>query len=80
MAMSNIPRILARAPFAHTSKRHIVSKALQATLGPKPSKPAPFPYKEKKYTLLRSMIDKTTTRFDENTKLIVLEGSVGVGE
>lgn len=80
MAMSNIPRILARAPFAHTSKRHIITKAMQATMGPKPSKPAPFPYKEKEYTLLRSLIDKTTDRFDENTKLIVVEGNVGVGE
>jgi NADH dehydrogenase (ubiquinone) 1 alpha subcomplex subunit 10 len=53
---------------------------MQASLGPRPSKPAPFPYLEKDFTLLRSLFDKTTSRFDENTKLIVLEGSVGIGK
>lgn len=82
MALTNIQRILVRVPFAlhASSKRHIASKALQATLGPRPSKPPPFPYMEKDYTLLHSMFDKTTKRFDENTKLIVIEGPVGIGK
>jgi len=77
MALTNVKRILFRAP---PSTRHIVGKALQASLGPKPQKPAPFPYKEKDYTMLRSLFDKTTSRFDENSKLIVLEGPVGIGK
>lgn len=80
MALANIQRILVRAPFVLMSKRNISSKVLRESLGPIPPKPAPFPYLDKDYTLLRSMFDKTTHRFDENTKLIVLEGPVGVGE
>lgn len=80
MALTNIQKVLIRVPIVYTSKRHITSKVLQSTLGPRPLKPAPFPYKEKDYTLLRSVFDKTTHRFDENTKLIVIEGPVGVGK
>jgi len=76
MALTNVQKILFRAP---QSARHITGMALQATLGPKPKKPAPFPYKEKDYTFFNSMFDKTTSRFDENSKLIVLEGPVGIG-
>jgi len=47
---------------------------------PKP-KPPPFPYKEKKYTLWRSLLfDKTTDRFDENSKIIVVDGPVAAGK
>lgn len=79
MALTSIQRILVRMPFAHTSKRQITSKAVQAMLGPRPSKPAPFPYLEKDYNFPFCLFDKTTSRFDENTKLILLEGPVGVG-
>jgi len=77
MALTSVQKILFRAP---QSARHITGRALQASLGPKPQKPAPFPYKEKDYTMFNSMFDKTTSRFDENSKLIVLEGPVGIGE
>lgn len=82
MAFTSIQRIFVRAPFTlhASSKRYITGKVLQATLGPRPKKPAPFPYKEKDYTLLRSLFDKTSSRFDENTKLIILEGPVGIGK
>jgi NADH dehydrogenase (ubiquinone) 1 alpha subcomplex subunit 10 len=80
MALTNIQRILVRVPFALSSKRHIASIALQKSLGVVSKKPAPFPYLEKDYTLLTSMFDKTTSRFDENTKLIVLDGPIGVGK
>lgn len=53
---------------------------MQANLGPKPAKPAPFPYKEKDYTFLRSLFDITTSRFDDNTRLIILDGPVGIGK
>lgn len=34
-------------------------------------KPAPFPYKEKPYGLWRAFLDKTSKRFDENSKVII---------
>ncbi|XP_014280804.1 NADH dehydrogenase [ubiquinone] 1 alpha subcomplex subunit 10, mitochondrial [Halyomorpha halys] len=43
-------------------------------------KPAPFPYKEKTYGPIRSLFDKTIPRLDENSKIIVVEGSVAVGK
>jgi NADH dehydrogenase (ubiquinone) 1 alpha subcomplex subunit 10 len=33
-------------------------------------KPAPYPYKEKEYDLWRAFIDKTSKRFDENSKVM----------
>jgi NADH dehydrogenase (ubiquinone) 1 alpha subcomplex subunit 10 len=35
-------------------------------------RPAPFPYKEKEYTFTQAWLDKTTKRFDENTKVILI--------
>ncbi len=32
-------------------------------------KPEPYPYREKNYTYWTAFIDKTTKRFDENTKV-----------
>lgn len=43
-------------------------------------RPKPFPYQEKAYTLLRSMFDKTTWRFDENSKIIVVDGPLAAGK
>lgn len=40
----------------------------------------PFPYKTKKYTMLRSWFDRTTYRFDENSKIIVVDGAVAAGK
>lgn len=42
----------------------------------KKKKPAPFPYEEGKYNYMWGMIDLTKARFDENTKLIVVEGPI----
>ncbi|XKL67848.1 hypothetical protein PGB90_003339 [Kerria lacca] len=53
-----------------TSKQFRVKKA----------KPPPFPYEKKKYNLVRSLFDKTFKRFDENTKLIVIEGPIAAGK
>lgn len=44
------------------------------------TKPPPFPYKEKRYTLLRSWLDLTTDRFDENSKIIVVDGPIAAGK
>ncbi|KAK9508412.1 hypothetical protein O3M35_005978 [Rhynocoris fuscipes] len=54
----------------------IVSKALRDV---KP-KPAPYPYKEKHYRVWNSWFDRTTSRFDENSKLIVVDGPISAGK
>lgn len=43
-------------------------------------RPKPFPYKEKPYNLLTSLYDKTTWRFDENSKIIVVDGPIAAGK
>jgi len=43
-------------------------------------KPAPFPYKEKRYNFLRAIFDSTPDRLDENSKLIVVEGPTAAGK
>nr|CAG4641673.1 EOG090X05NZ [Eurycercus lamellatus] len=59
--------------------RSISSKAMRHRLQVAP-KPAPFPYKEKRYTFLRALLDTTTDRLDENSKLIVVEGPPAAGK
>ena len=54
----------------------IVSKAMRDE-GYK--RPAPFPYKETTYSLFHALMDKTTHRMDENSKVIVVDGPIGVG-
>lgn len=61
------------------SIRGISSKAMRHRL-PREPKPAPFPYKEKNYTFLRALFDTTTDRFDENTKLVLVEGPPAAGK
>jgi len=51
--------------------RGIVSKEFR---DPNYKRPAPFPYETKNYSLLRSIFDDTTHRFNENTKIITVEG------
>lgn len=47
-------------------------------------KPKPFPYMEKEYTAFQACKDvlfkTTTSRFDENTKVVVVEGPVAAGK
>lgn len=44
-------------------------------------RPAPFPYKTKSYNMWRAWLQDTTThRFDENTKIIVVEGPIAAGK
>lgn len=40
----------------------------------------PFPYKTKKFTMLTEHFDYTLPRFNENTKVIVVEGNLAVGK
>lgn len=60
--------------------RNISGRALRESLPPPPPKPKPFDYVNKDYTWLRSLFDRTTHRFDENTKVIVVEGPVAAGK
>uniref|UniRef100_A0A131YSV2 NADH dehydrogenase [ubiquinone] 1 alpha subcomplex subunit 10, mitochondrial n=1 Tax=Rhipicephalus appendiculatus TaxID=34631 RepID=A0A131YSV2_RHIAP len=43
-------------------------------------KPKPFPYETKEYKSWRSLFDETESRFDENTRLIVVEGNIASGK
>ena len=45
-----------------------------------PNKPAPFPQETTDYTAYWQTVDKTTYRFDENSKLIVVEGAHAIGK
>lgn len=59
--------------------RCISGSALRIT-DPNVKKPAPWPYKEKPYRIYNRLFDKTTARFDENTKIIVVEGPIAAGK
>lgn len=60
--------------------RTIMGKAFRESLPPRPPKPAPFDYENKNYGWIRSLFDRTTHRFDENTKLVVVEGPIAAGK
>ncbi|XP_013191688.2 NADH dehydrogenase [ubiquinone] 1 alpha subcomplex subunit 10, mitochondrial [Amyelois transitella] len=60
--------------------RNIAGKALRDSMPKPPPKPAPFDYVNKDYTVLRSFFDRTTHRFDQNSKVIVVEGPVAAGK
>lgn len=62
-----------------TIARGISSKAMRHRTQAEP-KPAPFPYKEKRYNFFRALFDPTPARLDENSKLIVVEGVTGAGK
>ncbi|XP_072948028.1 NADH dehydrogenase [ubiquinone] 1 alpha subcomplex subunit 10, mitochondrial [Epargyreus clarus] len=69
---------IAGCTFVH--HRNISGKSLRETLPPRPPKPAPFDYVNKDYTWTRSFFDRTTHRFDENSKVLVVEGPVAAGK
>ncbi|CAH0561410.1 unnamed protein product [Brassicogethes aeneus] len=58
--------------------RTITSKTMMK--GDRPKKPEPYPYNTKKYGFLKSLIDRTTPRMDENSKLLVVEGPIAAGK
>uniref|UniRef100_A0A4Y7M9Q4 NADH dehydrogenase [ubiquinone] 1 alpha subcomplex subunit 10, mitochondrial n=1 Tax=Daphnia longispina TaxID=42846 RepID=A0A4Y7M9Q4_9CRUS len=60
-------------------QRSISGKVMRQGLPPV-QKPAPFPYKEKRYNYIRAVFDRTTSRLDENSKLIVVEGPPAAGK
>lgn len=68
------------AACAVVQRRNITGKAMRCSLPPRPPKPAPFDYQNKDYTWIRSLFDRTTHRFDENSKVIVVEGPIAAGK
>ncbi|XP_044255747.1 NADH dehydrogenase [ubiquinone] 1 alpha subcomplex subunit 10, mitochondrial [Tribolium madens] len=62
-----------------TSLRFISGKLLRCQ-DDRPPKPAPWNYKEKSYTILNYWTDRTTSRLDENSKIVVVEGPVAAGK
>lgn len=59
-----------------TQTATIKSKAFKEPI----EKPAPFPYKEKNYNFWRQMFDVTSRRFDENSKIIIVDGPIAAGK
>lgn len=53
---------------------------LTATYGEKYPYSEPFPYERKRYNWYTQLFDKTLTRFNDNSKVLVVEGNVGVGK
>lgn len=53
---------------------------LTATYGEKFPYPEPFPYEKKRYNALTVLAEETTSRFNDNTKIIVVEGNMAVGK
>lgn len=70
-----------RTPFTNSSlafcRRGIAGKVMRDR---SESKPAPWDYNKKNFNLFHSLYDKTTLRFDENTKLIMVDGAHAVGK
>ncbi|CAG9819656.1 unnamed protein product [Phaedon cochleariae] len=63
-----------------TLVRTITSRTTRSGEDSHPPKPKPWPYKEKGYNLFSYLYDKTTSRLDENSKIIVVEGPVASGK
>lgn len=59
--------------------RSISSKTMKHREHSEP-KPAPFPYKEKRYNFFRALFDPTPSRLDDNSKLVVIEGPPAAGK
>ncbi|GIX75419.1 NADH dehydrogenase 1 alpha subcomplex subunit 10, mitochondrial [Caerostris extrusa] len=89
MSITCIPRLLKfevkRCGFILTSTPKIAiipsaSITSKEWRDPNVKKKAPWPYETKKYTYFHAFYDLTTSRFDENTKLIVVDGNIGAGK
>lgn len=61
-----------------TQVAFISSKRVREEMGIK--RPPPFPYDRKKYGILRSLFDSTIARFDDNTKIVVVDGNIAAGK
>lgn len=70
--------LLQALPAAFMQKCNISGRTMRG--GPRVPKVAPYPYKTKKYSLVNSFFDKTSKRFDENSKVIAVEGPIAAGK
>lgn len=43
-------------------------------------RPVAFPYKKDTYGFFASLVDRTTHRFDENSKIVVVDGPIAAGK
>ncbi|CAL4123523.1 unnamed protein product, partial [Meganyctiphanes norvegica] len=78
LAAGKLPgQIVAPANLARTQVASIVSKTLRDA---NYKRPAPFDYKSSKYGFIHALMDKTTYRFDENSKIIVVDGPIASGK
>lgn len=64
------------AACVYVQNRGIAGKSLRSTLPPGLTKPPPFDYVNKDYTVFHSLYDRTTHRFDQNSKVIIVEGPI----
>ncbi|XP_068986231.1 NADH dehydrogenase [ubiquinone] 1 alpha subcomplex subunit 10, mitochondrial [Bombus flavifrons] len=73
---------LTRLCKASKNFNYMTQVAFMKTLPTKPqiTKPAPFPYWKKQCSEINMTFDPTTLRYDENTKLIVVDGPPAVGK
>lgn len=73
----NPAHLVAPSNLAKTQVANIVGKALRDA---NYKRPVPFDYKATKYGFLQAVMDKTTHRFDDNSKIIVVDGPVACGK
>jgi len=64
-----------RAPIV-LGARSIMGKATRGDV----ERPAPFPYETKDYTVWADLTDRTTTRMDSNSRIILVDGAHAVGK
>lgn len=70
LARVGLTRLLFRSGPKLNSLRCITSKVIRDQDPNRPKKPAPWNYEEKSYTILNYYIDRTTSRLDENSKVV----------
>ncbi|KAH8284330.1 hypothetical protein KR018_001882 [Drosophila ironensis] len=76
---SSLLQVQANAlPAAFLQKCNISGRTMRG--GPRVPKVKPYPYKKKKYTVFNAFFDKTSPRFDENSKVICVEGPLAAGK
>ncbi|XP_037085578.1 NADH dehydrogenase [ubiquinone] 1 alpha subcomplex subunit 10, mitochondrial-like [Pollicipes pollicipes] len=73
-----LPLSAARAGLPAVQAALITGRTMRG--GPKSWPRPPWPYKEKPYRGLKSFFDTTRSRWDENTRLIVVDGPIASGK
>jgi len=68
------------SPVSGSSPLQIQVATLKSTYGESYPYDKPFPYKTKKYTLFTEFFDRTMPRLCEQSKIITVDGNLGVGK